>query len=133
VAQEHLLGATTVGRPQCPIVRRIQIEEAKAFDWALNFQSISLNDGGNPLSSLLSPVGIKLDAVAKHLRATGDNLERHAIANTWVDRGRWCVWKAEESTNPLSFRQWQRVKAEATFALETQGWAPLFEESDGRR
>jgi hypothetical protein len=50
---------------------------------------------------LLGPVGIKLDAVAKHLCTVGDNVECHAIANTWVDRRRWSNGKLEESTNPL--------------------------------
>ena len=87
VAQERLLGAATVSRPQCPIVRWIQITEPKALDRALHFQRISLDDVGNPLPGLLGAVGIKLDTVAKHLSTAGDNLERHAIANTRVDRG----------------------------------------------
>jgi hypothetical protein len=52
---------------------------------------------------LLGAVGIKLDTVAKHLSTAGDNLERHAIANTRVDRGRRSAWEHEESTNPLGF------------------------------
>jgi hypothetical protein len=35
---------------------------------------------------LVSAIGIKFDAVAKHLGATGDYLEGHAIANAGVDR-----------------------------------------------
>ena len=87
VAQEHVLRAATVSRPQCPIVRWVQIEESAAFDRALNFQSISLDDVRNSLPGLLGPVGVKLDTVSKHLSATGDNFERHAIANTRVDCG----------------------------------------------
>ena len=87
VAQERLLGAATVSRPQCPIVRRIQIKEPKALDRALHFQRISLDDVGNPLPGLLGAVGIKLDTIAKHLSTAGDNLERHAIANARVDCG----------------------------------------------
>jgi len=46
VAQERLLCATTVSRPECPIVRWIQIEKTKALNWALHFQLISLDDVG---------------------------------------------------------------------------------------
>jgi hypothetical protein len=69
----------------------------------LHFKRISLDDVGNPLPGLLGAVGIKLDTVAKHLSTAGDNLERHAIANTRVDRGRRSAWEHEESTNPLGF------------------------------
>jgi hypothetical protein len=89
VAQKCLLGATTVSRPQCPIIGWIQIQEAKALDRALHFQRISLDNVGDPLPGLLCAVGIKLDAVANDLSIVGDDLERHAIANTRVDcRGR---------------------------------------------
>jgi hypothetical protein len=87
MAQEHLLGAATISRAECPIVRRIQIQEAKALDRALDLESISLDDVGNMFSGLLGTVGIKLYGVAKHLSTIGDNLKRHAIANTWVDCG----------------------------------------------
>jgi hypothetical protein len=53
----------------------------------LYFQRISLDDVGNMFSGLLGPVGVKLDSVANHLSTTGDSLERHAIANTWVNGG----------------------------------------------
>jgi hypothetical protein len=52
---------------------------------------------------LLGAVGIKLNAIANNLSTLGDNLERHAIANTRVDRGRRSAWEHEESTNPLGF------------------------------
>jgi hypothetical protein len=133
VAQERLLGATTVSRPQCPVIRWIQIQQAEAFNRALHFQRIPLDNVGNPLPGLLGPVRIKLDTVAKHLSTAGDGFERDAIANTGVNGGRWSPWKPEEPSNSLGVGQWQRVEGESTFALETQGWAPLFEESDGRR
>jgi hypothetical protein len=38
---------------------------------------------------LLGPVRIKLNSVAMDLSTAGDYLERHAIANTRVDRRRW--------------------------------------------
>ena len=38
LAQEQLLGATTVSRPECPIIGWIQIEETRAFNRALHFQ-----------------------------------------------------------------------------------------------
>jgi hypothetical protein len=104
VAQEHLLCAATVSRPQCPIVRWIQIEETKALDWALHFQRISLDDVRNPLPGLLGAVGIQLDPVAKHMGSACNSLERHSIANTRVDCGRRIIWKAKESANPLGFR-----------------------------
>jgi hypothetical protein len=128
VAQEHLLRSTTVSWPHCPIIGWIQIQEAKALDRALHFQSISLDNVRNPLLGLLSAISIKLDAVAKYLSTVGDGLERHAIANTRVDCGRWSIWKLEEPVNPLGFGQWQRVETETTFALEAQDWAPFSEE-----
>jgi hypothetical protein len=94
----------------------------------LDLQGIPLDNLGNPQPGLLGPVGIQLNAVAKHLSTVGDNLERHAIANTWVDCRRLRIWKAEESANTLGFGHWQRVKAEATFALKTQMRAPFSEE-----
>jgi hypothetical protein len=86
VAQERLLGAATVSRPQCPIIGWIQIQEAKALDRALHFQRISLDYFVNPLLGLLSAVGIKLDTVAKHLGAACDRLEGHAITDARIDR-----------------------------------------------
>jgi len=86
VAQERLLGAATVSRPQRPIVRWIQIQEAKALDRALHFQRISLDDVANPLPCLLGTVGIKLDAVAKHLGVASNRLEGHAVADAGIDR-----------------------------------------------
>jgi hypothetical protein len=121
VAQESLLRSTTVSRPQCPVIRWIQIEEAKALDRALHFQRISLDNVGNPLLGLLSAEGIELNAGAKDRSVVGDSLERHAIANAGVDRGRRGIWKTKESTNSLGFRQWQRVETETTLALKAQG------------
>jgi hypothetical protein len=72
----------------------------------LNFQRIALDYVWNPLPGLLGPVSIKLDAVPKHVSTAGDNLERHAIANTRVDRSRRSIWKPEEPANPLGFGQW---------------------------
>jgi hypothetical protein len=123
VAQERLLGATTVSRPECPIVRRIQIQEAKAIDRALHFQSVPLNYVVNPLPGLLSAVGIKLNAVSKDRSTAGDRLEGHAIAGAGIERRRWSTWEHEESANPLGFGQWKRVEAESTFALKAQGRA----------
>jgi hypothetical protein len=128
VAQEGLLCAPTVSRSKCPIVRWIQIQEPKAFDGALHFQRISLDDVGNPLAGLLGAVGVKLDSVAKHIGAGGDRLEGDTIANTRVDRGRGLIWEQNESANPLGLGQGQRVEAESTFALKAQGWAPFSEE-----
>jgi len=126
VAQERLLGATTVSRPQRVVIGWIQIEETAALDRTLHFQRISLDDVGNPLSGLLSAVCIKLYAIAKHFSTVGDNLECHAIANTGVERGRGSsIWKPEESADSLGFRQWQREEPESTFALEAQWWAPF--------
>jgi hypothetical protein len=79
---------------------------------------------------LLGPVGIKLNAVAKHLSTTGDSLECHAIANAGVDYGRWSIWKLKEQANSLGFEQWQRVEAESAFALETHEWPPFSEAPD---
>jgi hypothetical protein len=121
VAQERLLGAATVSRPQCPIVRWIQIQEAKALDRALHFQRISLDDVGNPLSGLFGAIGIKLNTVAKDLSTARDDFERDAIANAGVYRRRGLIGKQEKSANPLGFRQWQRVEAETTFADKAQG------------
>jgi hypothetical protein len=67
----------------------------------------------NPLPGLLGGEGIKLDALAKHLSTVANNLERHAIANTWVERGRRGAWELEEFANPLGFDQWQRKIAHA--------------------
>jgi hypothetical protein len=121
VAQERLLGAATVSRPQCPIVRGIQIEETKALHWALHFQRVSLDDVGNPMRGLLGSVGIKLDAVPNKLSTAGENFERHAIANAGVDSGGRIAWELEEPPDQKGFGQWQRVEAESTFALEAQG------------
>ena len=85
VAQKRLLRAATVSGPLSPIVGRIQIQEANALDRALHFQRISLDDIGNPLPGLLGPVGIKLDAITKHLSTAGDYRERHAIPNARVN------------------------------------------------
>jgi hypothetical protein len=74
---------------------------------------------------LLGAVGVKLDAVAKHLGTAGDRLERHAIANARVDRGRGLIGKRQKSTKPLGFGQGQRVEAKPTFTLEAHGWAPF--------
>jgi hypothetical protein len=52
----------------------------------MNFQRVALDYVGNPLPGLLGTVGIKLDAVAKHVGGTGDRLEGHAIANAGIDR-----------------------------------------------
>jgi hypothetical protein len=87
-----------------------------------------VNDVGNSLPGLLGPVGIKLDAVAKHLSTIGDNFECHAIANARVDRGRWSIWEQEESANPLGFRQGQRVEPESALALKAHKDLPFSEE-----
>jgi hypothetical protein len=45
---------------------------------------------GHPHSQarhLLGAEGITLNIIPNHLSTIGDNLERHAIANTRVDRG----------------------------------------------
>jgi hypothetical protein len=75
----------------------------------------------NALPGLLGAVGIKLDAVAKHLRTISDNLERHAIADTGIERRRGLVWEQEKPANPLCLGQGQRVEAESTFALKAHG------------
>ena len=87
VAQERLLCTTAFSRSEGPIVRWIQIQEPKAFDGALHFQRVALDYVGNPLPGLLGTVGIKLDAVAKHIGAAGDRLEGDAIADTGIERG----------------------------------------------
>jgi hypothetical protein len=84
VAQEHLFGAATFSRPECPIIGWIQIQEAEALDRALNFQRISLDDIRNTLPGLFGAEGIKLNAVANDLSATGNSLERQAFANAWI-------------------------------------------------
>jgi len=86
VAQESLLCAAIFTRAEGPIVRRIQIAKPEGFDGAMHFQRVALDYVRNPLPGLVSAVGIKFDAVAKHLGATGDYLEGHAIANAGVDR-----------------------------------------------
>jgi hypothetical protein len=120
VAQERLLCAPTVSRPQCPIVGWIQIKQAKALDRALYLQRIPLDDVGNPLSGLLGPIGIQLNTVAQRISTAGDNLERHAIASTRVNRGRRSAWELQKLANSLGFGEWKRVEAETTFALEAQ-------------
>jgi hypothetical protein len=102
--------------------------EPEAFDGALHFQRISLDDVGNPLPGLVGTVGVQLDTVAKYLSTVGDNLERRAIANTRVERGRGFIGKQEKSANPLRFGKWQRVESETAFALEAQCGPPFFEE-----
>jgi hypothetical protein len=128
VAQERLLGATTVSRPECPIIGWIQIQETKALDRALHFQRIPLDYVVNPLPGLIRAVSIKLDAIAKHFSTVSDGLKRHAIANTRVDCGRRGIWKPEEPANPLGFGQGQREESESTFALKAHGKAPFSEE-----
>jgi len=127
VAQERLLGAATVSQPQCPVIRWIKIKQPAALDCALHFEGIALDYVRNPLPGLLSAIGIKLNTVAKDLSTVGDNLERHAIASTWVDRGRRIMWKPEEPANPLGFGQGQRVETKPTFALKAQGGSFLRE------
>jgi len=90
----------------------------------LHFQRVALDNIGNPLPGLVGTVGIKLNAVAKHVGTAGDRLERHAIADARVDRRR-RVWKQQESANPLGFGQWQRVEAESTLSLEAQMKPPF--------
>jgi hypothetical protein len=106
VAQERLLRAATVSRPQCPIVRWIQIQEAKALDWALHFQRISLDYVGDPLPGLIGAVGIKFDAITKHIGIAGDRLKRHPITNTRIKCRRRLVRKQEKPANPLGFGKW---------------------------
>jgi hypothetical protein len=91
----------------------------------LHFQRIPLDDVGNPLHGLLSPKSIKFDAITKHVSTVGYSLERHTIANTRIDCGRWSPWEVEESADSLGFGQWQWVETESTFALEAQGRAPF--------
>ena len=85
VAQECLLSAATVSRPRRPIVRWIQIQEAKALNGALHFQRISLDDVGDPISGLLGAVGVKLDTEAKHLGTLSDRVECHTISDAGVE------------------------------------------------
>jgi hypothetical protein len=127
VAQERLFSATTVSRPQSPIVRWIQIQEPKALNRALHFERISLDDVRNPLSGLLGAVGIELDPIAKHIGITGDRLKRHTIADAGIKCRRGLVWEQEKPANPLAFGQWQRVETETTFALESHTKAPFSE------
>jgi hypothetical protein len=86
VAQERLLRAATVSRSKGPIVRGIQVDQAEALNSALHFQRVALDYVGNPVPGLLSAVGIKLDAIAKHFCTAGDRLERHSIADAGIDR-----------------------------------------------
>jgi hypothetical protein len=125
VTQECLLSATTVSRPECPIIRWIQIQEAKALDRALHFQRIALNYVVNPLPGLLGAVGIKLDAIAKHLGSACNSLERDTIAGAGIKCRRGLVWEQEKPANPLSFGQGQRVEAESTFADKAQRGSPF--------
>jgi len=106
----------------------MQIKKTESLDGALYFQRIALDDVLNMLFGLLGAVGIKLNAIANNLSSVGGNLERHAIANARVDRGRRTIWKPEDSANPLGFGKWQRVESETTFALEAQFGPPFFEE-----
>jgi hypothetical protein len=87
VAQKGLLDATTVSRSKSPIIGRIQIEEPEALDRALHLQRIPLDNVQNSLPGLLGTVRIQLNTVPNHLSTIGDCLERHAIANTRVERG----------------------------------------------
>src|ERR1019366_6743839 len=96
------------------------IQEAEALDWALDLQSISLDDVGNPAPGLFGPVGIKLDTVAQYLSPVGNNLKRHAIADTGVKRRRGLAWEKEKPAYSLGFGQWQWVEPKATFALKSQ-------------
>jgi len=86
VAQECLLSAATVSRPKRPVVGWIAINTTQALDRTMHFQRIALNRVRNSLPGLVSTVGIKLDAVAKHLDAAGDCLEGDAVANARVNR-----------------------------------------------
>jgi hypothetical protein len=52
----------------------------------MNFQRVALGYVGNPLTGLLGAVGVKLDAIAKHIGACGDRLEGDTIANAGIDR-----------------------------------------------
>jgi hypothetical protein len=75
---------------------------------------------------LLRAVGIKLDAIAKHVGIAGDRLEGHAIANTRVTGGRRGIWKAKKSANQLGFGQGQRIEARPTFADKAQSRPPFW-------
>jgi len=85
----------------------------------LHFQRIALDYVRNPLAGLLSAIGIQLNTVAKDLSAVGDNLERRAIADTRVERGR-RPRELEEFANPVGFGQWQRVEAHLILADKAQ-------------
>jgi hypothetical protein len=74
---------------------------------------------------LLSAVGIKLNAIAKHLSTVGDRLKRHTIADAGVYRRCGLIGKQEKSADPLGFGQGQGVEAESTFSLKTH-WGPPF-------
>src|SRR5947208_11490240 len=117
VAQKQLLRAPALRGSQRPIVRRIAVDTSQALDWAVHCQRVALNRVGNPLPGLLGPIGIKLDAVAKHFGAAGDSFERHTIADTGIYR-RSDFRKQEEPANALCFRQWKRVEAETGLAGE---------------
>jgi hypothetical protein len=89
VAQKDLLGAATAAvceRLQRPVIRRVQELKAKALDWAMHLHGVAMNHLGNPLPGLLGAIGIKFNAVAKHLGAAGDRLKGHSIADAGVDR-----------------------------------------------
>ena len=101
---------------------------AKALDWALHFQRISLDSVGNPPPGLLGMVGIKLNTVANRLGAAGDRLEGHAVADTGVNSRRQLFREQQESTNPLGFGQGKWVETESTFALKAQGRPPFSED-----
>jgi hypothetical protein len=81
----------------------LSTKEAKALNRALHFQRIFLDDVGNPLPGLLGAVGIKFNAVAKHLDPAGDSLESHTIADAGVKCRRGLVWQQEKPANPLGF------------------------------
>jgi len=65
---------------------RIQKLEPGAFDDALYFQRIALDDVRNPLFGLLGAVCIQFDAVTKHLGIVGDSLKGQTIAHPRVER-----------------------------------------------
>jgi len=85
--------------------------------------AFSLDDIGNLLPSLLGPIGIKLNAKAKHVATVGDRLEGNAIANAGIKCRGGLVREQYESADPLGFGQRQRVEAESGFALKAQGGA----------
>jgi hypothetical protein len=78
----------------------------------------------NPLPGLIGTVGIKLDAIAKHLSTVGDNLECHAIADTGIKCRRGLVWEQEKPANPQCLGQWQRVETKPTLADKAQKEPP---------